>query len=47
VWFWQAAAAASVHVLKLPASGRDLALHPAGGGFAVAGADGTAYQFVF
>jgi WD40 repeat protein len=46
VWFWQGAAAASAHVVKLAASGRDLALHPAGDRFAVAGADGTAYQYV-
>ena len=37
--------AASVHTLTLPTNARDLALHPAGGRFAVAAANGTAYQY--
>jgi WD40 repeat protein len=45
VWFWKAGTAASAHVLATPASARDLAVHPAGHRFAVAGADGTAYQY--
>src|SRR5262249_47627159 len=45
VWFWKGDAAASAHVVNLPASGRDLALDPAGGRFAVAGANGTAYVY--
>ncbi|HEY1380408.1 MAG TPA: WD40 repeat domain-containing protein [Gemmataceae bacterium] len=45
VWFWKGDAAASAHVVALPASGRDLALHPSGERFAVAGANGTAYVY--
>ena len=44
-WFWKPDATASVHELALPASARDLALHPSGERFAVAGANGTAYVY--
>jgi WD40 repeat protein len=46
IWFWWGSAAASIHALAVPASARDLALHPAGDRFAVAGADGNAYLYV-
>ncbi|MFO0811250.1 MAG: hypothetical protein U0746_21685 [Gemmataceae bacterium] len=45
VWFWNATEPASVHALKVPASARDLALHPSGDRFAIAGANGSAYLY--
>lgn len=42
VWFWKGGEVASGHTVTLPANARDLALDPAGGRFAVAGANGTA-----
>jgi WD40 repeat protein len=41
VWFWKGDETVGAHVVKLPAAGRDLALHPAGDRFAVALASGT------
>jgi hypothetical protein len=45
-WFWKDDEA-SMHFLKLPTGGRDLALAPGGGRFACAGANGTAYIYTF
>jgi WD40 repeat protein len=42
VWFWRPEKPASVHTVSLPQSARDLALHPDGRSFALAGADGVA-----
>ena len=41
VWFWKGDETVSSHVVYLPASGRDLALHPSGDRFAVALASGA------
>ena len=46
IWFWKGMAERASHTIAVPASARDLALHPAGDRFAVAGADGTAYLYV-
>ena len=45
VWFWTPDQPAAKHAVNLPASGRDLALHPGGRQFAVAGADGVARTY--
>ena len=44
-WFWPGPDGPSAHVIGLPAGGRDLALSPGGGRFAVAGANGVAYVY--
>jgi WD40 repeat protein len=45
IWFWPQNGAGSTHSLAVPANARDLALHPSGQSFAVAGANGTAYLY--
>jgi WD40 repeat protein len=47
VWFWKGEEPASMHMLTLKTSGRDLALHPSGERFAVAGSNGTATIYTF
>lgn len=47
VWVWAGDDAASTHTVAVPANARDLAAHPAGDRFAVAGANGTAYLYSF
>jgi len=41
-WFWKPEEANSFHMMAMPQSARDMALHPDGVRFAVAGADGVA-----
>jgi WD40 repeat protein len=45
VWFWKPNEVTDSHVVTVPANARDLALHPDGTAFAVAGANGTAYVY--
>ena len=45
VWFWKDEEPASSHMLNVPVSARDLALHAASGRVAVAGANGSAYVY--
>jgi WD40 repeat protein len=47
VWFWKGEEPASMHMITLKTSGRDLALHPSGESFAVAGSNGTATIYTF
>lgn len=47
VWFWKGEEPASMHMLTLKTSGRDLALHSSGERFAVAGSNGTAIIYTF
>jgi WD40 repeat protein len=44
-WFWKGDETASAHQMAVPASARDLALHPSGERFALAGANGVAYLY--
>lgn len=45
IWFWKPTEVTDAHAVLVPTNARDLALHPDGTAFAIAGANGSAYVY--
>lgn len=45
VWFWKPDDQVNVHTVTVPVNARDMAIHPDGSAFAVAGSNGSAYVY--
>jgi WD40 repeat protein len=45
IWFWKPDDVTSVHMVNVPTNARDLAVHPDGTAFAIAGANGSAFVY--